>query len=103
MEITDKPKNYNWKVLAGIIMLVGIVVFSVQNSVETPVKMLMLEGKAPLVILLVLCFALGLSFALLIIWPLSRNSKRKSKLIEDMQVRIDTLEEQLKRKDTPNI
>lgn len=103
MDITDKPKNYNWKVLAGIVILVGIVVFSVQNSTQTPVKLLMFEGTAPLVILLVSCFALGLCFALLIIWPLSRNSKRKTKLIESMQVRIDTLEEQLNRKDTPNI
>ena len=103
MEITDQPRNYGWKGFSAIAILLLIVVFSVQNSTDTLVKFWLWEGTAPLVLLLVFSFALGLSFALLAIWPVSRHSKKKSRLIRELQVRIDTLEQQLNKKDTPNI
>lgn len=94
MEASDKPKNYGWKVLISIIILLLIVVFSVQNSTGTRIKFLMWDRETPLVFLMVFSFVLGLSFALLAIWPVSRHSKRKSKLIKELQLRIDFLEEQ---------
>jgi|GEM_PF-4497554 len=103
MELSDKPKNYGWKVLLAIIILLAIVVFSVQNSNQTLVKLWFWEGNAPLVFLMVFSFVLGLSFALLAIWPVSRHSKRKSKLIKELQTRIDVLEQNLSKNDTSSI
>jgi uncharacterized integral membrane protein len=102
MEFEDKPKNYGWKILSLIVILLLIVIFSVQNSTETLVKILFWEGNAPLVLLMVFCFALGLSFALIAIWPISRHSKRKTKLIREMELRIDLLEQEIKRKESTN-
>lgn len=94
MEASDKPKNYGWKVLISIVILLLIVIFSVQNSTGTRIKFLMWDRETPLVFLMVFSFALGLGFALLAIWPVSRHSKRKSKLIKELQLRIEFLEEQ---------
>ncbi len=93
MEASDKPKNYGWKVLISIVILLLIVVFSVQNSTGTRIKFLIWDRETPLVFLMVFSFVLGLSFALLAIWPVSRHSKRKSKLIKELQLRIDFLED----------
>lgn len=95
MEISDKPASYGWKILLSMAILLLIVVFSVQNSTDTPVKLWFWEGSAPLVLLFVICFMLGLSFTLVLIWPISRHSKRKSKLIKELQNRIEILEQKL--------
>ena len=95
MEISDKPANYGWKILLSMAILLLIVVFSVQNSTNTPVKLWFWEGSAPLVLLFVVCFMLGLSFTLILIWPISKHSKRKSKLIKELENRVETLEQKL--------
>jgi uncharacterized integral membrane protein len=76
-------------------ILLLIVVFSVQNSTNTPVKLWFWQGSAPLVLLFVVCFMLGLSFTLILIWPISKHSKRKSKLIKELENRVETLEQKL--------
>lgn len=95
MEISDKPANYGWKVIFAILILLLIVVFSVQNAVETNVKLWLWEGSAPLVLLFLICFILGLGFTLVLIWPISKHSKRKSKLIKELENRIEILEQKL--------
>ncbi len=95
MEISDKPANYGWKILLSMAILLLIVVFSVQNSTNTPVKLWFWQGSAPLVLLFVVCFMLGLSFTLILIWPISKHSKRKSKLIKELENRVETLEQKL--------
>ncbi len=102
MEISDKPANYGWKILLSMAILLLIVVFSVQNSTDTPVKLWFWAGSAPLVLLFVICFMLGLSFTLILIWPISRHSKRKSKLIKELGNRIEILEQKLIDKNNTN-
>lgn len=106
MEIDEKPGNYGWKVLLVILVLLALVVFSVQNSTETAIKFWFLERKIPLVFLMVFSFVLGLGFSLLVIWPVSKQSKRKSKLIKELKQRIDLLESRQNTEDeqeTPNL
>jgi uncharacterized integral membrane protein len=98
METIEKPKNLIAKIVVGLIIIFLVVIFSLQNSDATPVKFFGWEGDAPLVLLFLLCFVLGLSFSLVAIYPLSRYSKRKSKMISELNTRINMLETQLKEK-----
>lgn len=98
MENLDKPKNPMGKIIAGVIIIILVVIFALQNSESTPVKFYFWGADAPLVLLFLLCFTAGLCFAILALLPISRNSKRKTKLIEELQSRIESLESQLKDK-----
>jgi len=98
MENLEKPGNQVAKIVIGLIVIFLVVIFSLQNSTVTLVKFIVWEGNAPLVLLFLLCFALGLSFSLVAVWPMNKQSKRKTKLISDLNARIDLLESQLKEK-----
>jgi uncharacterized integral membrane protein len=98
METIEKSGNQVAKIIVGIIIIFLVVIFSLQNSESTLVTFLFWEGNAPLVLLFLLCFVLGLSFSLVAVWPVSRNSKRKSKLIQELNTRIEMLETQIKNK-----
>jgi len=50
------------------------------------------EINAPLVLWFVICFMLGILIAIVALWPISRHSKRKTKLIEELKARIELLE-----------
>lgn len=98
MENLDKPKNPMGKIIAGIVIIILVVIFALQNSESTAVKLYFWETNAPLVLLFLLCFTAGLCFAILALLPINRNSKRKTKLIEELKSRIESLEYQLKDK-----
>ncbi len=98
MENAVKPGNQITKIIIGLIIIVLVVIFSLQNSEATLVRFLVWEGNAPLVLLFLMCFVLGLCFSLMAIWPINSNSKRKSKLIAELNARIEVLESRLKDK-----
>lgn len=98
MENLDKPQNPMGKIIAGIILIILVVIFALQNSESTLVKLYFWDANAPLVLLFLLCFTAGLCFAILALLPVSRNSKRKTKLIDELKSRIEILESQLKDK-----
>jgi uncharacterized integral membrane protein len=98
METIEKPGNQLAKIIIGIIVIALVVVFSLQNSDATRVRFIVWEGNAPLVLLFLLCFVIGLSFSILAVWPINKQSKRKSRLINELNARIEVLETQLKDK-----
>jgi uncharacterized integral membrane protein len=100
MENMEKSGNQVSKIIIGIIIIILVVIFSLQNSDSTMVRFIVWEGNAPLVLLFLSCFVLGLIVALFAVWPINRHSKRKSKLISELSARIEVLETQLKNKPT---
>jgi uncharacterized integral membrane protein len=102
MENLEKPGNQVVKIVIGIVIITLVVIFSLQNSESTIVKFIAWQGNAPLVLLFLLCFVLGLIFALFAILPVSRHSKRKSRMITELNARIDVLESQLKNQSKQN-
>ncbi len=100
MEIKDAPKNNMTKVVLAVILMTLIVVFSIQNSESTPVKVFFWEVNAPLVLLFVICFMCGIIAAIITLWPISRYSKKMQKQMEEQKTKIELLESQLKQKDS---
>jgi uncharacterized integral membrane protein len=100
MENIEKPGNQVSKIVIGIIIIILVVIFSLQNSDATMVRFIAWEGNAPLVLLFLSCFVLGLIVALVAVWPINRHSKRKTKLINELNARVEVLETQLKNKQT---
>ncbi len=92
MSIEDNPKNNIPKIITGMAVVLLLVIFSVQNSYPATIKIFFWDVHAPLVLSFVICFILGLFTAVITLWPISRHSKRKSKLIEELKARIETLE-----------
>jgi uncharacterized integral membrane protein len=90
--IDEQPKNHIPKIIIGTIIVLLLVVFSVQNSFPATVKLYFWEINAPLVLWFVICFILGITIAIVALWPISRHSKRKTKLIEELKARIELLE-----------
>lgn len=97
-EITA-PKNNMTKVTIAVILMLLVVIFSIQNSSSTPVKVYFWEVNAPLVLLFVICVMLGILAAIIALWPISRYSKKTQKLLEEQKTRIEFLEQQLTQKD----
>lgn len=87
-----------YKIIIGVLLMVLIVIFALQNNQDTEVKLWFTSFKSPLIILFLICFIFGLFFAVLAVFPLYSNSKRKSKLIDELKKRVDTLEKELKEK-----
>ena len=99
METIEKPKNQVTKIIAGLVIIFLVVIFSLQNSEATMVRFMGWEGNAPLVLLFLLCFVLGLTFSLIAIFPLNKHSKQKSRLIGELKARVEMLEAQLKNRE----
>lgn len=97
MEQKDNPGTSYTKLVIGVIIILLLVIFSVQNSMSTTVKVYFWDVNAPLVLLFVISFTLGLLLAVVSVWPISRHSKRKTKLIEQLESRVEFLESQLKQ------
>lgn len=95
MDALDKPKSYGPKIIGSIVILLIIVLFSVQNSSETLIKFMIWEGMAPLVIIMVVSFALGLCFALIALLPVNRYANLKNKRIHELESQISILENKL--------
>jgi uncharacterized integral membrane protein len=94
MEDLQKPKNHSTKIIIGSIIVLILVSFSIQNSGPANVKFLFWEGAAPLVLLFLICFLLGLSFALLALFPLKKYSNKQAKYIKELNTKIEILEKQ---------
>lgn len=91
------PKKYPvFKIVLGLVLLSLLIIFSLQNSTSTPLKLLWFQGNAPLVLLFLMFFGMGVLMGLLAVLPLRSASKRKSDLIKQLQERIELLEEKLK-------
>jgi len=90
--MNEKPNSNLFKIISGITILVLIIIFALQNNTNTPVKLWFWTPNAPLILLFLMCFVAGLIFALLAILPIYKHSKRKSKLIKELQERIEYLE-----------
>ncbi len=100
MEANTTPKNNMTKVVLAVVLMTLIVIFSIQNSESTPVKVYFWEVNAPLVLLFVICFMCGIIASIITLWPISRHSKRLQKQTEDQKAKIELLESQLKQKDS---
>lgn len=100
MEANTTPKNNMTKVVLAVVLMTLIVIFSIQNSESTPVKVYFWEVNAPLVLLFVICFMCGIIASIITLWPISRHSKRLQKQMEDQKAKIELLESQLKQKDS---
>ena len=90
--IDEQPKNHIPKIIIGTIIVLLLVIFSVQNSYPATVKFYFWDVNAPLVLWFVICFILGIAISVVALWPISRHSKRKTKLIEELKNRIELLE-----------
>ncbi len=88
----ESSKGSFVKIIIGIVILILVIILSIQNNTNTEVSILFWTKNAPLIILFLMCFLAGLIFALLAIMPIYRQSSRKSKLIKELQERIDLLE-----------
>lgn len=97
----EQPKNQLPKIVAGMVVVLLLVIFSVQNSYPAAIRVFFWDINAPLVLSFVICFILGLLTAIIALWPISRHSKRKSKLIDDLKARIELLEKPSKDNTTP--
>ncbi len=91
----NKPNSNLAKLIAGLIILILIVTFSIQNNEDTPVKFWFWTANSPRILIFLTCFLAGVFFAMLAIAPIYKHSRRKSKLIEEMKDRIDMLEKQI--------
>lgn len=100
MEVVEQPKNNMTKVVLAVVLMTLIVIFSIQNSSSTPVKVYFWEVNAPLVLLFVISFMLGIIASIITLWPISRHSKKMRKLVEEQRTKIELLESQLKHKDS---
>jgi uncharacterized integral membrane protein len=108
MSNSDTTKNNGLKLVMTIALVLLVVIFALQNSAETMIKFWFWEGYLPLVILLLLCFAIGLITALISMWPISRNSRKESdrnqqleKQISDLKAETAKLKSSIESKDTP--
>jgi uncharacterized integral membrane protein len=99
MENSGKSGSFVWKLALGMCIILLVVIFSIQNSNATTVKLWFWDSEAPLVLLLLICFMLGLLFALIFFLPVLRHSNRKSKLIKSMEQRIEMLEQEINTKE----
>ena len=90
--MNEKPNSNLYKIIVGITILALIIIFALQNNTNTIVNLWFWTPNAPLILLFLMCFIAGLFFALLALFPIIKNSKRKSKLIKDLQERIEFLE-----------
>lgn len=88
------------KVVLAVVLMTLIVIFSIQNSSSTPVKVYFWEVNAPLVLLFIISFMLGIIAAIITLWPISRHSKKLHKLVEEQKSKIETLESQIRYKDS---
>ncbi|MDP2174812.1 MAG: LapA family protein [Bacteroidota bacterium] len=80
------------KIVLSFIPIILVVIFALQNSNNTIVKVFFWEINAPLVILFLLCFTIGLLFGLMAFFSSYKDAKRKNKIIEQLQQKIDSLE-----------
>lgn len=90
----EQPKYNIGRIITVLAIVLGVVIFSVQNSSDTEVKIFFWSGQAPLVLLFFMCFLLGLALSLLFIVPMRRYSNKQSRLIGELKTRIDILENQ---------
>lgn len=91
----NKPNSNLSKLIGGLIILILIITFSIQNNEDTPVKLWFWTANSPRILLFLTCFLAGVFFAMLAIAPIYKHSRRKSKLIEEMKERIESLEKQI--------
>lgn len=77
LPVPEKPeRNFNAApLLALAVLAAAIVAFVVQNSDSYPVKWLMLDGKAPTWLVIVISFAAGAVIELLLTWTI-RHRRR---------------------------
>ncbi|MES2618849.1 MAG: lipopolysaccharide assembly protein LapA domain-containing protein [Bacteroidota bacterium] len=81
-----------YKLITAVVLLILVIIFAIQNSDTTTVKLWFWDMQLPLIILFLVCFLAGLLFAVLAILPVYKSSNRKSKLIDELQSKINILE-----------
>ena len=90
--MNDKPSYSLFKIISATVLLVLIIVFALQNNTNTIVNLWFWKPNAPLILLFLMCFIAGLFFSLLALGPLYKHYKRKTRLIKELQERIEFLE-----------
>lgn len=90
MQENNNQKN-PLKIVLSFIPVLLVVIFALQNSNNTEVKVFFWQINAPLVILFLLCFAIGLLFGLFAFFSTYRESKRKNKLIQELKQKLESL------------
>ncbi|HEY1046078.1 MAG TPA: LapA family protein [Bacteroidia bacterium] len=93
----EKPKSNIGRIIFALIIILIIVIFSVQNSAHTDVKIFFWKTSVPLVLLLFLCFIGGICLSLIAIFPMRKYIKAQARLIEELQTRNDILDTQNKQ------
>lgn len=93
----EKPKSNIGRIIFALIIILIIVIFSVQNSASTDVKLFFLEASVPLVLLLFLCFLGGICLSLIAILPMRKYIKAQARMIEELQTRNEILDTQNKQ------
>jgi uncharacterized integral membrane protein len=84
--------KFPYKLALSLIPIVLVVVFSLQNSRNTLVKIFFIETEAPLIILFLVCFAIGLLIGLIAFLGTYRTIKKQNKIIEELYQKINNLE-----------
>ena len=93
----EKPKSNIGRIIFGLIIILIIVIFSVQNSAKADVNVLFWKTSIPLVLLLFLCFIGGICLSLIAIFPMRRYIKAQARLIEELKTRNEILDTQNKQ------
>jgi uncharacterized integral membrane protein len=84
--------KFPYKLALSLIPIVLVVVFSLQNSRNTLVKIFFIETEAPLIILFLVCFSIGLLIGLVVFFGTYRTIKKQNKTIEELNQKIQNLE-----------
>jgi uncharacterized integral membrane protein len=73
-EVQESGGGLNFRLLLGAIAAAGLVLFIFQNTDETRVKFLWMDGDIPLFLLLLITVALTLVLAMVATWLLRRRT-----------------------------
>ena len=84
--------KFPFKLALSLIQIVLVVIFALQNSKNTMVKIFFVETEAPLIILFLVCFIIGLLIGLIAFFGTYRTIKRQNKTIEELNFKIKNLE-----------
>jgi uncharacterized integral membrane protein len=94
MTETKPPSNYSlFKIVIGLTATLLVVIFALQNSNSTLVKVFFWEFNAPLVILFLLCFTTGIAIGISAIIPFRKYAKSQEKIIKELKTKLETKEE----------
>jgi uncharacterized integral membrane protein len=91
MTETTPPSNYSlFKLVIGLTATLLVVIFALQNSNSTLVKVFFWEFNAPLVILFLLCFTTGIVIGISAIIPFRKYAKSQEKIIKELKTKLET-------------